>query len=89
MSVCVINSGRGRLLVDQDLIACLDSGQLSAFTLDASRIEPIPETIHSGSTRKSVLIRISPANPHPAGNRRNRLLTTSAASILVDLRLRV
>jgi len=38
----VINLGRGEHVVDDDLIAALDSGLLSAATLDAFRIEPLP-----------------------------------------------
>lgn len=40
----VINLGRGAHLVDNDLIAALDSGHLSAATLDATKPEPLPET---------------------------------------------
>ena len=39
----VINLARGQHVVDEDLIAALDSGQLSAATLDAFRIEPLPK----------------------------------------------
>jgi glyoxylate/hydroxypyruvate reductase A len=39
----VINIGRGATLVDDDLIAALDSGQLSAATLDVFRQEPLPK----------------------------------------------
>ncbi len=38
----VINIGRGRHLVDADLIAALDSGQLSYAALDALHPEPLP-----------------------------------------------
>ncbi|MBT5569757.1 MAG: glyoxylate/hydroxypyruvate reductase A [Alphaproteobacteria bacterium] len=38
----VINLGRGAHLVDEDLIAALDSGHLSAATLDATKPEPLP-----------------------------------------------
>lgn len=37
----VINLGRGAHLVDDDLIAALDSGHLSAATLDATKPEPL------------------------------------------------
>ena len=40
----VINLGRGAHLVDDDLIAALDSGHLSAATLDATKPEPLPES---------------------------------------------
>ncbi len=39
----VINLGRGPHVVDADLIAALDSGQLAAATLDVFRQEPLPK----------------------------------------------
>jgi len=38
----VINAARGGLLVDDDLIAALNSGHLTGATLDAFRDEPLP-----------------------------------------------
>ncbi|HLY44176.1 MAG TPA: glyoxylate/hydroxypyruvate reductase A [Stellaceae bacterium] len=38
----LVNAGRGRHLVDEDLIAALDSGQLSGAVLDVFRDEPLP-----------------------------------------------
>ncbi|MGM8930401.1 2-hydroxyacid dehydrogenase [Salinicola halophyticus] len=38
----LINAGRGPHLVDDDLLAALDSGQLSHATLDVFPIEPLP-----------------------------------------------
>ncbi len=38
----VINLGRGEHVVEGDLMAALDSGHLSAATLDVYRIEPLP-----------------------------------------------
>lgn len=38
----VASAGRGQHLVDADLIAALDSGQLSAAALDVFRTEPLP-----------------------------------------------
>ncbi|MGH7114511.1 MAG: 2-hydroxyacid dehydrogenase [Stellaceae bacterium] len=38
----LVNAGRGRHLVEQDLIPALDSGQLSAAALDVFREEPLP-----------------------------------------------
>ncbi len=50
----VINLGRGAHLVDHDLIAALDSGQLAGATLDATKPEPLPEDsplwLHEGVT---------------------------------------
>ena len=39
----VINLGRGGHIVTDDLIAALDSGHLSAATLDVTEPEPLPE----------------------------------------------
>jgi glyoxylate/hydroxypyruvate reductase A len=39
---CLINVGRGQHLVEADLTAALDSGQLAAATLDVVRTEPLP-----------------------------------------------
>jgi glyoxylate/hydroxypyruvate reductase A len=38
----IINLGRGAHVVDEDLIAALDSGHLGAATLDVFRLEPLP-----------------------------------------------
>ena len=38
----VVNVGRGRHLVEADLLAALETGQVSAATLDVFRTEPLP-----------------------------------------------
>jgi len=38
----LINAGRGRAQVEEDILACLDSGELYAATLDVFRKEPLP-----------------------------------------------
>jgi len=39
----LVNLGRGAHLIDDDLIAALDSGHMSAATLDATKPEPLPQ----------------------------------------------
>ena len=39
---CFINAGRGRHVVEEDLLAALESGQLAGATLDVLREEPPP-----------------------------------------------
>lgn len=39
----LINVGRGGTIVDADLIAALDRGQLGSATLDVFRVEPLPD----------------------------------------------
>ena len=39
----VINAGRGRQQVAEDILAALDSGELHAATLDVFTVEPLPE----------------------------------------------
>lgn len=38
----VINAGRGRQQVAEDILACLDAGELHAATLDVFAVEPLP-----------------------------------------------
>lgn len=38
----IINLGRGEHIVDDDLIAAIDSGHIDSATLDAFRVEPVP-----------------------------------------------
>ena len=40
---CVINGGRGPQIVDDDLLAALDTGQLAGAVLDVFETEPLPE----------------------------------------------
>ncbi len=40
----LINSGRGRLQVDADIVAALDEGALAGATLDVFPVEPLPAT---------------------------------------------
>jgi len=41
--VFLINMGRGAHLVEDDLLAALDAGQIEAATLDVTQIEPLPQ----------------------------------------------
>lgn len=38
----IINLGRGEVIIDEDLIAALDSGHINSATLDVFRTEPLP-----------------------------------------------
>lgn len=38
----IINMARGAILVEQDLLAALDSGQIGSATLDVFNVEPLP-----------------------------------------------
>jgi D-3-phosphoglycerate dehydrogenase len=40
--VCVINCARGEILVENDLLAALDSGKIAAAALDVFATEPLP-----------------------------------------------
>jgi len=58
----LINVGRGRHLVEPDLIEALDSGELAAATLDVFRTEPLPPG-HPFWAHPRVLV-----TPHVAAN---------------------
>jgi glyoxylate/hydroxypyruvate reductase A len=57
----VVNIGRGGVLVDEDLLAVLDSGKLSGATLDVFHKEPLPAT-HPFWHRPEITI-----TPHVSG----------------------
>jgi D-3-phosphoglycerate dehydrogenase len=41
--VCIVNCARGEIIVEQDLIAALDSGKVAAAAIDVFAVEPLPE----------------------------------------------
>jgi D-3-phosphoglycerate dehydrogenase len=42
--VCIVNCARGEILVENDLLAALDSGKVAAAALDVFTVEPLPAT---------------------------------------------
>jgi D-3-phosphoglycerate dehydrogenase len=42
--VCIVNCARGEIIVENDLVAALDSGKVAAAALDVYSIEPLPES---------------------------------------------
>ncbi len=58
----LINLGRGAELVETDLLAALESGQLAGAALDVFQKEPLPEN-HPFWTHKKIMI-----TPHTAGS---------------------
>lgn len=49
----VINVARGAHLVDEDLVAAIDSGHVAGAMLDVFRTEPLPRAMRSGRTHAS------------------------------------
>ncbi|MDB5850725.1 MAG: Glyoxylate/hydroxypyruvate reductase [Rhodoferax sp.] len=58
---CIVNMGRGRHLVEDDLLSALASGRIAAATLDVTQVEPLPAD-HAFWGHPGVLI-----TPHVAG----------------------
>ena len=61
----LINVGRGQTLVDEDLIALLDGGQLSGACLDVFRTEPLPKE-HPFRKHENILITPHNSSATPA-----------------------
>jgi glyoxylate/hydroxypyruvate reductase A len=74
---CLINMGRGHHLVDADLLAAIDAGQIQAATLDVAIVEPLPPA-HPFWGHPAVLV-----TPHVAG-----ISTPETASIAVAQNIR-
>jgi glyoxylate/hydroxypyruvate reductase A len=74
---CIINMGRGHHLVDADLLAAIDAGQIQAATLDVATVEPLPPA-HPFWGHPAILM-----TPHVAG-----ISTPETASIAVAQNIR-
>ena len=74
---CLVNTARGGHVVDADLVAALDAGQLSSATLDVFETEPLP-TGHPFWTHPRILI-----TPHIASV---TSLPTAAALVIENLK---
>lgn len=70
----IINPGRGELIDDAALLAALDGGQIRAATLDAFRIEPLPDD-HPYRSHPRVLV-----TPHVASETR----VATACEVVAD-----
>lgn len=65
----VINVGRGAAIVDGDLLAALDAGQLASATLDVFRVEPLAaEHPFWSHPRVTVTPHLSGPTPYGAGS---------------------
>jgi len=62
----IVNAGRGRTLVEADLLAALDSGQLSAAALDVFQTEPLPPDHPFWRHPRIVVTPHIAADTHPA-----------------------
>ena len=75
-----INLGRGRHVVEEDLLAALDSGRLSHATLDVFHAEPLPA---SSAFWRHPRVTVT---PHRAGNSNRLLLIDQAIENIGRLR---
>lgn len=75
----LIQIGRGAQMVEDDLDAALDSGQLSGATLDVFREEPLPAD-HKWWRDTRILI-----TPHQASESTKRMMTTQVIQSVLDM----
>jgi glyoxylate/hydroxypyruvate reductase A len=75
----IVNAGRGRQLVEADLLAALDSGQLSAAVLDVFREEPLPSA-HPFWRHPRIIV-----TPHVAAETHPPTATAIIAQAIDDL----
>ncbi len=61
----LINAGRGKLQVEEDILASLDAGELGAATLDVFEIEPLPTDSRLWSHPKVTLTPHNAADSDP------------------------
>jgi glyoxylate/hydroxypyruvate reductase len=73
----IVNAGRGRTLVEPDLLAALDSGQISAAILDVFQTEPLPPDHPFWHHPRIVVTPHIAADTHPA---------TAIAAVVTALR---
>ena len=62
----LINAGRGRQQVEDDILAALDSGELHAASLDVFRKEPLPADSRFWTHPKVILTPHTAADSDPA-----------------------
>ncbi len=74
----LIQLGRGQHLVDADLDAALDSGQLGGASLDVFHVEPLPSD-HHWWTDKRILI-----TPHQASDSSRTLMAEQVVQAALD-----
>jgi glyoxylate/hydroxypyruvate reductase A len=61
----VINLARGEHLVDDDLIAAIDSGHIDSASLDAFRVEPVPKEHPFWKHPRITVLPHTARRPHP------------------------
>jgi glyoxylate/hydroxypyruvate reductase A len=70
----LINVGRGATVVDADVLAALDAGQLASATLDVFRVEPLPAD-HPFWSHPKVTVTPHLSGPTPYGPAAEQIVT--------------